>query len=182
MQDSDFQSGAQIFVIFTKLWKSSAIFHRRTMAMAAMDMVSKAGVSGVSFHLEKCSHWVASVLFKKTPHFWVSMLKVGPPDGSWLICFIANDLRKRLWLFIVAATKRLRILTYNTGCTSICSRMIGAGLIGQSRIYEWLSRWYGLWGGQCRFCICANDLVTAPSSVSERTNVASLACTYIRLT
>ncbi len=41
------------------------------MAMAAMDMVSTGGLwlFGVSFHLEKCPHGVASVLFKKTPTF-----------------------------------------------------------------------------------------------------------------
>jgi hypothetical protein len=37
------------------------------MAMAAMNMVSAGGFSGVSFHLERCPQGVASVLCKKTP-------------------------------------------------------------------------------------------------------------------
>ncbi len=37
--------------------------------MAAMNMVSAGGFSGVSFHF-KMSAGVASVLFKKTPTFW----------------------------------------------------------------------------------------------------------------
>jgi hypothetical protein len=57
------------FCIFTKLWKSSTISHGRTMAMAAMNMVSTEGFSGVSFHLRRCPQWVASVLCKKTPIF-----------------------------------------------------------------------------------------------------------------
>ncbi len=39
------------------------------MTMAAMNMVSKAGFSGVSFHLRRCPQGVASVLCKKTPIF-----------------------------------------------------------------------------------------------------------------
>ncbi len=52
-----------------KLWKSSAIFNGRTMAMAAMNMVSAGGFSGVSFHLRRCQQGVASVLCMKTPIF-----------------------------------------------------------------------------------------------------------------
>jgi hypothetical protein len=37
--------------------------------MAAMNMVSAGGFSGVSFHLNKCPQGVASVLCKKTPIF-----------------------------------------------------------------------------------------------------------------
>jgi hypothetical protein len=37
--------------------------------MAAMDMVSAVGFSGVSFHLSRCPQGVASVLCKKTPVF-----------------------------------------------------------------------------------------------------------------
>jgi hypothetical protein len=57
------------FRIFTKLWNSSAIFHGRTMAMAAMDKVSAGEFPGVSFHLRTCPPGVASVLCKKTPIF-----------------------------------------------------------------------------------------------------------------
>jgi hypothetical protein len=45
------------------------IFHGRTMAIAAMIMVSAEGFSGVSFHLRRCPQGVASVLCKKTPIF-----------------------------------------------------------------------------------------------------------------
>ncbi len=51
------------------------------MAMAAMNMVSAWGFSGVSFHLITCPPGVASVLRKKTPVFWVQTIKVRPPDG-----------------------------------------------------------------------------------------------------
>jgi hypothetical protein len=37
--------------------------------MAAMNMVSAGGFSGVSFHLRTCPQGVASVLCKKTPIF-----------------------------------------------------------------------------------------------------------------
>jgi hypothetical protein len=37
--------------------------------MAAMNMVSAVGFSGVSFHLRRCPQGVASVLCKKTPIF-----------------------------------------------------------------------------------------------------------------
>ncbi len=37
--------------------------------MAAMNMVSAGGFSGVSFHLSRCPHGVASVLREKTPNF-----------------------------------------------------------------------------------------------------------------
>jgi hypothetical protein len=37
--------------------------------MAAMNMVSAGGFSGVSFNLSKCPQGVASVLCKKTPIF-----------------------------------------------------------------------------------------------------------------
>ncbi len=50
--------------------------------MVAMDMVSAGGFPGVSFHLRKCPQWVASVLRKKNPHFWVPTIKVRPPDGN----------------------------------------------------------------------------------------------------
>ncbi len=40
-----------------------------TMAMAAMNMVSAGGFSGVSFHLRRCPQGVASVLRKITPIF-----------------------------------------------------------------------------------------------------------------
>ncbi len=44
------------------------IFHVRTMAMAAMNMVSTGRFSGVSVHLRGCPQGVASdVLCKKTP-------------------------------------------------------------------------------------------------------------------
>ncbi len=39
------------------------------MAMAAMNMVSTGGSSGVSFHLIRCPQGVASVICKKTPIF-----------------------------------------------------------------------------------------------------------------
>jgi hypothetical protein len=53
--------------------------------MAAMNMVSARGFSGVRFHLKRCHQGVASALCKKNPHFWVPTIKVRPPDG---ICFI----------------------------------------------------------------------------------------------
>ncbi len=37
--------------------------------MAAMNMMSAGGFSGVSFHLRTCPQGVASVLYKKTPIF-----------------------------------------------------------------------------------------------------------------
>ncbi len=39
------------------------------MAMAAMNLVSAGGFSGVSFHLRGCPQGVARVLCKKTPIF-----------------------------------------------------------------------------------------------------------------
>jgi hypothetical protein len=45
------------------------IFHGRTMAMAAMNMVSTGRFSEVSFHLRRCPQEVASLLFKKTSIF-----------------------------------------------------------------------------------------------------------------
>ncbi len=52
--------------------------------MAATNMVSAGGFSGVSFHLRRCPQGVASVLWKKVPifHFWVPTTKVRPPDGA----------------------------------------------------------------------------------------------------
>jgi hypothetical protein len=44
--------------------------------MAAMNMVSARGLSGVSFHLRSCPQGVASVLCKKTPIFRSRRLKL----------------------------------------------------------------------------------------------------------
>jgi hypothetical protein len=44
--------------------------------MAAMEMLSKRGFLGVSFHLDKCPQGVASVRFKKTPTFGSPGLKL----------------------------------------------------------------------------------------------------------
>ncbi len=49
--------------------KFSTIFHGRTMAMAAMKMVSAVGLLEVSFHLRRCPQGFASVLCKKIPIF-----------------------------------------------------------------------------------------------------------------
>jgi hypothetical protein len=38
--------------------------------MAAMNMVSAVGFSGVSYHLRRCPQGVASALCKKTSIFW----------------------------------------------------------------------------------------------------------------
>ncbi len=46
------------------------------MTMAAMNMVSAGGFSGVSFHLRRCPLGVASVLCKKTPIFWSRQSKL----------------------------------------------------------------------------------------------------------
>ncbi len=60
------------------------MFHGRIVAMAAMNMVSAMGFSGVSFHLRRYPQGVATVLRRKTPFFWVQMIKVRPPDGMLL--------------------------------------------------------------------------------------------------
>jgi hypothetical protein len=44
-------------------------FFTRTMAVAAMDMVSTGGFWGLSFHLEICPQGVAFLLFKNNPTF-----------------------------------------------------------------------------------------------------------------
>ncbi len=49
--------------------------------MAAMNMVSAGGFLGVSFHLRRCPHGVASVLCKETLIFWVPTIKFRPTDG-----------------------------------------------------------------------------------------------------
>ncbi len=53
------------------------------MVMAAMNMVSAGGFSGVSFHFRRCPQGVASVLCKKTPIFWVPTIKVRQLDGIY---------------------------------------------------------------------------------------------------
>jgi hypothetical protein len=45
---------------FYETLKTSTIFHGRTMAMAAMSMVSAGGFSGVSFRFRRCPQGVAS--------------------------------------------------------------------------------------------------------------------------
>ncbi len=54
------------------------------MAMAAMNMVSTGGFSGVSFHLRRCPQGVAYVVctLHENPHFWVLAIKVRLPDGN----------------------------------------------------------------------------------------------------
>jgi hypothetical protein len=51
LQDTHFESEGQSFVFFTKLQNSSTIFHGRTMAVAAMNMLFAGGFLGVSFSL-----------------------------------------------------------------------------------------------------------------------------------
>jgi hypothetical protein len=53
------------------------------MTMAAMNMVSAEGFSGVSFHSRRCPQGVASVLCKKIPIFGYQRL-VRPSDGILL--------------------------------------------------------------------------------------------------
>jgi hypothetical protein len=52
------------------------------MAMAAMNMVSAWGFSGVSFHLRTCPQVVASVLCKKTPSFGSRPSKLDHADSD----------------------------------------------------------------------------------------------------
>ncbi len=54
--------------------------------MAAMNMVSAGGFSGVSFHLKRSPQGVASGVWtsQENPHFWVPTIKVRPPDGTSL--------------------------------------------------------------------------------------------------
>ncbi len=89
LQDTNFLSEGQSLVFFfffffffflkkiEKIKKFfTTIFHWRTMAMAAMNMVYTGAFSGVGFHLGRCPQGVASVLCKKTPIFgsWHSKL------------------------------------------------------------------------------------------------------------
>jgi hypothetical protein len=46
------------------------------MAMAAMDMMSKGGFRGVSFHLQQSPQGIACVLLKETPTFGLDHLTV----------------------------------------------------------------------------------------------------------
>jgi hypothetical protein len=50
--------------------------------MAAMNMVSAGGFSGVSFHFKKMSAGGRLCTFQENPHFLVPTLKVRLPDGK----------------------------------------------------------------------------------------------------
>jgi hypothetical protein len=51
------------------------------MAMAAMNMVSAGGFSGVSFHLRTSPQGGRLCTLQENPHFWVQAIKVRPSDG-----------------------------------------------------------------------------------------------------
>ncbi len=51
------------------------------MAMAAMNMVSAGGFGG-KLSFKKISAEGRLCTLQENPHFWVSMIKVRPPDGT----------------------------------------------------------------------------------------------------
>ncbi len=59
------------FRFFSKLWISFLFFCGRTMAMAAMAMVSAGGFSGMGYLNKKCPQGVPGLVFQKTPVFGV---------------------------------------------------------------------------------------------------------------
>jgi hypothetical protein len=64
------------FCFFLNLWISFLFFCGRTMAMAAMGMVSAGGLLGMGFHKKKYPQGVASAVFEKTPVFGVGLPKL----------------------------------------------------------------------------------------------------------
>ncbi len=53
------------------------------MAMAAMKMVSTGGVFGGKLSFKKMSSGGRICTLQENPNFWVPMLKVRTPDGTW---------------------------------------------------------------------------------------------------
>jgi hypothetical protein len=103
-----FKVRVKVSYFLRNLWKSLTIFHGRTMAMAAMNMVSTGGFSGVSFHSRRCPQAVASVLCEKIPIFGsrrskLDHLTVWPHDLLPLIyllpCWTLNQRSLFIYLF-----------------------------------------------------------------------------------
>jgi hypothetical protein len=94
-----FKVRVQVSYFFTKLWKSSTIFHGRTMAMAAMNMVSAGGVFGGKLSFKKMSAGGCLCTSQENPHFWVTTIKVRPPDGSSYK--LAQFSRIQGWFFLL---------------------------------------------------------------------------------
>jgi hypothetical protein len=77
-----FKVRVKVSYFFTKLCKSSAIFHGRTMAMAAMNMMSAGEFLGAELLFKKMSAGGRLCNLQENPPFWVQTIKVRPPDGS----------------------------------------------------------------------------------------------------
>ncbi len=50
--------------------------------MAAINLVSAGGFSGVSFQLKTCPQGGRLCTLQENPHFRVQTIKVRPPDGT----------------------------------------------------------------------------------------------------
>jgi hypothetical protein len=75
LQDTDFYSKGRSFLFFTKISKSLKIFHGRTMAMAAMNIVSAWGFSVGKLSLRRCPQGSPLYFVRKPP-------SLGPNDQS----------------------------------------------------------------------------------------------------
>ncbi len=81
------------------------------MAMAAMNMVSAVGFSGVSF--KKMSAWGRLFILQENGQFWVPTIKVRPPDGSFckMVPFTNKGLIKAYRMYPDYSTAICMLLT-----------------------------------------------------------------------
>ncbi len=117
------------------------------MAMAAMNMVSAGGFSGVSFHLRRCPQGVASVLCKKNPIFgsrrskldhltvleetscqgartWVvqHLIVWSPLDLAYLSCQnVFRCFSRRMTMFLIEKKIFMRVTVFNRANKGIWS-------------------------------------------------------------
>ncbi len=63
------------------------------MVMAAMDMVSTWGFSGVKLSFRKMSAGGRLCTFQENSHFWVRTFKVGPPYGIYAGEFLLQHVK-----------------------------------------------------------------------------------------
>jgi hypothetical protein len=91
--------------------------------MAAMNMVSAGGFPGVSFHLKRCPHGVASVLCKKTPIFGYRRSKL----DHLAVADTLNVLRHERDLVTVACLRE------NADNSQLTTGIVGNATAGEKR-------------------------------------------------
>jgi hypothetical protein len=67
------------------------------------------GFAELCFHLRRCLLGVASSTLQEDPYFWVTTIKVRPPDGTQYTIVEVNELLKNQRFCV---TKRFKVLKF----------------------------------------------------------------------